>query len=201
MGAWGTGNFENDQAADFVAELVAAKDTDPIKTAVEQILFATEESLDADLASRGLAAAEVVAALRRHPGDVPDEVSEWVSGRIAASVELRMMAHSVVIKVLNDSELRELWEETDDFDRWREVVRNLLKRLSLVKPGAIKAVAKALPRTGKLTSYLCCLCGEGIRSNDLTALSIKRKWRSEEEVYAHGSCLDDVLILVPRGNK
>ncbi len=119
MGAWGTGNFENDQAADFVAELVAAKDTDPIKTAIEQILFATEESLDADLASRGLAAAEVVAALRRNPGDVPDEVSEWVSGRRAASVELRMMAHSVVIKVLNDSELRELWEETDDFDRWR----------------------------------------------------------------------------------
>ena len=78
MGAWGTGNFENDTALDWVWDLKTATNLKLIEQAVSDALGASD-FLDADLGCTCLAAAEVVAALRGNPGEgLPEDVSAWV---------------------------------------------------------------------------------------------------------------------------
>ena len=68
MGAWGTGNFENDTALDWVWSLEESKDLSLVEDAISDVLN-SGDCLDADLGCAGLAAAEVVAALRNKPVD------------------------------------------------------------------------------------------------------------------------------------
>ena len=78
MGAWGIGNFDNDDAADWVYELAESDGTDVLVAALEG---ATSEGyLEAPVSCAALAAAEVVAALLGNAGKaLPDEVRKWVA--------------------------------------------------------------------------------------------------------------------------
>lgn len=131
MGAWGIGHFDNDDAGDWVWELEDAGSLDPVSDAFS----AVEESgdyLESPDACIGLAAAEVVAAsLGKPPADLPESVAALVAG-LSAPADSGMVARarSVVEKVAAGSELRELWEETGDFDQWQSSVADLLRRLN-----------------------------------------------------------------------
>ncbi|MBM4364803.1 MAG: DUF4259 domain-containing protein [Deltaproteobacteria bacterium] len=70
MGAWGTGNWDNDDALDWIGELGEARD-------LERVL--TGPGTDTGMCCRALAAAGVIAAALGRPGDgVPDEVKSWL---------------------------------------------------------------------------------------------------------------------------
>lgn len=127
MGAWGTGIFEDDAALDFVAEVTAAGGV----TAVEEALrVAAEEAyLDADLSARALVAAAVVASLSDGGGELPDELRGWVAGREAPSGTVLRQAQSAVLRVLRESELRDLWAESDELDAWCAGLQGLAARL------------------------------------------------------------------------
>ncbi|HEU5050952.1 MAG TPA: DUF4259 domain-containing protein [Gemmatimonadales bacterium] len=131
MGAWGTGSFENDSASDWVYELEAARDISPVRAALEATLAAARDYLDADVATTGLAAAEVVAALNgRGRAAIPEEVREWVAHHpIETTPELLASARDAVDAVLADSELRDLWEESEEFLAWQADVTELRARL------------------------------------------------------------------------
>ena len=44
MGAWRMGNFENDEAADFVAQLTASRSPTLLRTIIEEVLSKDGES-------------------------------------------------------------------------------------------------------------------------------------------------------------
>lgn len=133
MGAWGTGVFENDEASDWVFTLDEEEGVEtlrPTLMAAADLLGLTEEILEEPAGSEALAAAEVVAALLGKPSaDLPEEVLEWVKGKEFGS-ELASMAQSAVKVVLTNSELKELWQETDEFTAWKNVLTNLKGRLT-----------------------------------------------------------------------
>lgn len=130
MGAWGIGHFDNDDAGDWVWELEEAKSLATVTSAFDEV-DASTDYLDAGIACIGLAAAETVAAILGKPAaDLPESVAEVVTG-LQATVDSTLVsrARAAVEKIGAESELRELWEDTDDFGTWQSKVADRLKRL------------------------------------------------------------------------
>ena len=130
MGAWGVGTFENDDASDWVYQLEEAGDLALVKSA---LLAAAEPSgyLESPTCAEALAAAEVVAALAGRPApDLPEEVHAWVKAhRQKVPGDLRQLALRALDQVAGDSELKELWQETDEMEAWADRVQELRGRL------------------------------------------------------------------------
>jgi len=130
MGAWGTGIFESDGALDFVDMVIQTEDLAAIESALHDVL-GEEDYLDAYVGETGLVSGEVIAALRGHPGELPDDLREWITKLGPASDEMVSLAQRAVQRVIaKDSEIRDLWEETDEFAVWRAGIDNLLQRLA-----------------------------------------------------------------------
>ena len=130
MGAWGVGHFENDDAGDWVWELEDAGSLEPVIAAIAAVEAATEY-LEAPDATIALAAAETIAAALGRPApDLPDAVAAVVKVLPhAPDPDLVSRARAAVERIASDSELRELWEETDDFAAWQSKVSDLIQRL------------------------------------------------------------------------
>ncbi len=132
MGCWGTGTFENDDAADWAWTLQESDGLD----AVERTLGALADGgyIEAPEASERLAAAEVVAALLGHPSaDLPVDVARWIAEHRGLDARpLRDAALNHVRAALGgNSELRGLWEENEeDFPFWKATAEALIARLS-----------------------------------------------------------------------
>jgi hypothetical protein len=130
MGAWGSGSFENDDAVDWVGGLSDSKNLAPVKAAIDAVAKATGY-IEAPDCSTAIAAAEVVAAMRGHAmTGLPPEVVTFVTRRLPVDAGLINAAKKAVSRVLDDSELRALWEEGPDFKAWSDGLRGLLQRLN-----------------------------------------------------------------------
>jgi hypothetical protein len=135
MGAWGIGIFENDSALDWIAELVEENDESIIYSTLASIDNKVESITDTYIeepdASAILAAAEIVAYLIGNPSDdLPEEVVDWLEENKLNNIsELLELARSSVKTVKKKSELRELWEESEELDGWLSVVEELESRL------------------------------------------------------------------------
>jgi len=133
MGAWGHGSFENDDAADFVADVTEGSDLDRVRSTLDAVATGTGY-LDAPDASEAIAAAEIVAAIlgRASPAAIEEEGLLAWAGQFSAEDgnALAGVANAALTRILGEaSELRELWEEADEFDDWRasvEALRDLL---------------------------------------------------------------------------
>lgn len=133
MGTWGNGSFENDDAADFMADLTDVADLSLVSDALAAVL-AAEDCLEAPEACLGIAAAEVVAAAAGRPtvaAQKEEELTEWLA-RIAPemSPDLIKQAIQALDRIVGEqSELRELWEEADEADAWQATVMALKAKL------------------------------------------------------------------------
>ena len=129
MGAWSHTSFGNDDASDFVYE-VEEDGRAAVANAFEVVNFLPkDEYLEAPDASVALAAAELVAAAGgKPPKDFPEQAAAVVP-KVTEHRVLRTDALSAVKRVLEKSELRELWAQTEHFDAWRAEVENLIERL------------------------------------------------------------------------
>lgn len=130
MGAWGTGSFENDDAMDWVSDLASAQDTTPLREAFTQVIQC-DGYLELPEASAAIAAAEVVSTLQGRPADnLPGSVREYAN-RIdePLTLELIELAHRAIERVKSNSELQELWDESDSAPKWRASVADLASRL------------------------------------------------------------------------
>ena len=130
MGAWGVGTFENDDAGDWVYRL---EESEGLTLLTETLARAADPPgyLEAPTCTEALAAAEVVAALAgRAAPDLPEEVQAWVKAhRTKVSNDLKALALRAVDQVAGDSELRELWQESDEMESWSDRVQELRGRL------------------------------------------------------------------------
>lgn len=130
MGAWGYESFENDSALDWVIEL-AHSDNRSVLTSALAAPLTTDNYIDVDESSAALAAAEVVAALKGHPHPaLPDVVSAWVQAHpLAVDRDLQKQAIEAILRVEQESELQELWAESEEYDQWKGSLQNLRSRL------------------------------------------------------------------------
>jgi hypothetical protein len=127
--------FENDTANDWAFDLEDVDDLSLVKSALDEVMASEGDYLDSDVACNAIAACEVIARLRGRPGYTDaytEEVDKWVAkhkGLAALSTDLFTQAATVIDRILGeDSELRQLWEESDGED-WRASVEDLRQRL------------------------------------------------------------------------
>jgi hypothetical protein len=129
VGAWGTGSFENDDAADWVAGLDAI--TPEELTRILGRAADDPEYLEGPAASVAVAAAEVVAALNGASADgAPGKIRDWVGKHPQAfTAELQAVAIRAVERVRRNSELKDLWMEADGLNDWIAALRELQGKL------------------------------------------------------------------------
>jgi hypothetical protein len=127
MGAWGSGSFENDDAADWLAQLVTIAPDDLTKIFGQAADDATY--FEAPAASIVVAAAEVVAALNGSPAKgVPPEIVNWTKDR-QATPELKALALRALDRVRKNSELKDLWLEADGLNDWTVAIQDSQTRV------------------------------------------------------------------------
>jgi hypothetical protein len=133
MGTWALHSFGNDDAGDLVGDLVEGNDLSPVQEALDRVQ-STAGYLEAPEAQQGIAACEVVALVLGHSSaasQAEEELTAWVA-RIKPSVDAGVVSQAVQVvdRVLAPgSELRELWEESDEFKDWQADVTALRARL------------------------------------------------------------------------
>jgi hypothetical protein len=125
MGAWGHQFDENDDAADWLADFTDS----PTWAKCKEALQLPADYIEADTASRAIAAAEVVAAGlgKPHPS-LDTAIVQWADQNGEGAKTLRQAASAAVVKAEDESELQELWEEGDGAD-WHDTLDDLKSRL------------------------------------------------------------------------
>ena len=139
MGAWSEENFGNDDAGDWIYDLEKSKGTGTLLSPLKAI-NSNDDYLESPDCCEALAAAEVVAAsLTGNFSSIPKEVQVWLNkkpGIFGKKPKIEkdhaLLAKQSVQKILESSELKELWEETEDFSKWKEVQSKLIIKLSNV---------------------------------------------------------------------
>ncbi|MGW6443861.1 DUF4259 domain-containing protein [Lentzea sp. NPDC055074] len=127
MGTWDIGHFDNDTAADFSGALDDALETER-ETLVRSALTETIESdeyLDSYEACKALASAALIAA--QLPGGTPITTSYAPKKPLPVfSPDLRPLAVQALDRVVApESELLELWDETEYGPQWKQSVADL----------------------------------------------------------------------------
>ncbi|GAB3355676.1 DUF4259 domain-containing protein [Lysobacter tyrosinilyticus] len=130
MGTWSHEPFGNDTANDWVYGLEERSDFSLVAEAIQNVLDNGTEYLDSDLAVEAVAAIEVLAKAlgRGTQADVyTEKVDAWLNSvSIAPSPDLLSKAQATLARIMGpDSELRELWEESDDFESWESSIKTL----------------------------------------------------------------------------
>lgn len=130
MGTWSHEPFGNDTALDWATELQDTQDFSLVEQAIQRVLDCGPEYLDADTAVEAVAAAEIIAKALGHGTQsdaYTEEVDAWLKSISAVpTLTLRSNAHQALSRILgSDSELKVLWDESEDFESWESSVRLL----------------------------------------------------------------------------
>jgi hypothetical protein len=137
MGAWSHEPFANDTASDWAYVLMDATDLSHIEATLDRALEAPGGYLEAPDAEEAVAAVAVVAQLLGRSPPItggPEGLQAWITGvGVRPSPALLDKARRVLDRVLaDDSELAELWDDSESAADWRASVAAL--RLA-VTPG------------------------------------------------------------------
>lgn len=151
MSIWGPGPFDNDDGADWFADLRDEPSLGAVRAAVEPLadpqFVGFIEMVDG---AEAVAAAEVLAELLGAPGDEPvlgdehEDLAEALKAELQALQprerhRLVRQALDALDAVLNDrenSELRQLWEEQGDLlPEWSAAMAALQQRLQRFATG------------------------------------------------------------------
>lgn len=136
MGTWAVDAFGNDYAQDWAEDLHETSNLDAVEDTLNTVLD-SGDYLEAPFAAEALAAIEVLARLQGKGGPRSEDsasVDEWVDARKAKPVkpraDLAAKAAQAIERILApDSELRQLWEDSEHYADWRASVEDLRARL------------------------------------------------------------------------
>ena len=130
MAEWGPGIYENDDAMDWIYDLLDTGSLGRVKYALNVIAqdgSGPYETADCRIA---LAAADIVAALEGEiNSNLPEEVQEWIEMMNRSASDLREKAEAVVRQILDDSELKKHMQQIDQEADWLHNTQALLNRL------------------------------------------------------------------------
>lgn len=139
MGAWGINNFDNDTALDFSSDVVEG-DKSLIKDAILKVTkLSDDEYLEAPDCEEALTAIEFIAAQKGKPSsDFPEEAKTWIknndllnftSGLFKKRIDITDLSLKAIERIVSNSELQELWEESDEYESWLKVLEDLKTRI------------------------------------------------------------------------
>jgi uncharacterized protein DUF4259 len=132
MGAWGIHNFESDESYDFSDDLFE-KGIYHLPLVLENFAnLSDEEYLEAHVCTYALIAAECLAFLLGNKSlDFPEDLAEWLeeNNKLVLSDDVIENARICVGRICQESELKQLWEETGEIEDWLEVQNGLKRRL------------------------------------------------------------------------
>ena len=118
MGAWGSGPFDNDDAADFAGDLSEVNDSDQVLAQLESVLVtvtAGEGYLESPDVSIAIAAAVIVAMFDNPSLPTSSYLdSTWLASvRTPTSEEIRTLALGALTRAFQpeDNEWFDLWDE------------------------------------------------------------------------------------------
>lgn len=135
MAASGFSNFESETAIHFLEDLIIngyglvgiSLDTILDDTGLAGVIECEEALLSAEI---------IAAACGKAATDFPDDLMEWMNMNIEQGsnehreiLELREKAADAIDKIVTNSELRELWEESPSFDEWFDAQVALQNRI------------------------------------------------------------------------
>jgi hypothetical protein len=143
VGSWGVASFDNDAAGDWFLTVEEAQDPGAVMAAAIDEALGAADAPEADACCEAIAAAELCACCAGEMADrLPDNILAWVQenphGPHADEVVLAVQA---VSRVREDSELRDLWEESGDCPQWLDEIDGLLARLDRSSAGSPPSVA------------------------------------------------------------
>lgn len=135
MGAWSVLPFGNDDAADWAYALEEAEGLQPLEEAFDAVLQLGTSYLEAPEAAGAVAAAELVACLLGRPGDTEtytEAADAWLrQGPPTPGDALRQKALIALDRVSGaDSELEELWRESEEHGAWLAAMAELRERVA-----------------------------------------------------------------------
>ncbi|MEY8690117.1 MAG: DUF4259 domain-containing protein [Leptothrix sp. (in: b-proteobacteria)] len=130
MGVWSHEPFGNDTACDWSHELLESTDLAPIESALDAVLNAVDQYLDADLASEAIAAAEVLAKLLgqgTQTDSYTKDIDQWIIANplYPNKILLEKGKQSLERIASPESELLELWEDSGNTDAWMASLKKL----------------------------------------------------------------------------
>lgn len=133
VGSWDVNTFSNDQAKDWLGTLITSNRSENIFRALVVVAkMPEEEYLQAPECEHALAAAELVAAAAgKASNSLPDSAKGWLSiqKNFVVGGGIVDMALKAVNRIAFYSELKELWQDTDSYRDWVNVVEDLQNRL------------------------------------------------------------------------
>ncbi|MGV3772086.1 MAG: DUF4259 domain-containing protein [Verrucomicrobiales bacterium] len=133
MGAWDHTSFGNDEACDWAYELEDCADLSFVEQTLDKVVN-NAEYLETFEAAEAIAAAETVARLQGRHGiqnAYSETVDQWVEAHpIIPPPALIAKAHAALDRILDgNSELFDLWEESDSFEEWKGAMIDLKERI------------------------------------------------------------------------
>ncbi len=134
MGTWSHEPFGNDGANDWAYELEEVADLSLVEEAIDEALRNGVEYLDAGDAEIAIAAIEVIAHLlgkgTQHD-TYTEKMEQWVRRvKLKPSPALLGKARQALQRVVSEnSELLELWQDSEDIDAWLASIERLRKAI------------------------------------------------------------------------
>ena len=136
MGTWAVDAFGNDYAQDWAEDLAQTSNLEAVENTLDVALEDPGRMLEAPFAAEALVAIEVLARLQGKGGERGDDsaaVDDWVDARKAKArvrADLADKAGRAIERILSEqSELRELWAESEHYADWRASVEALRGRI------------------------------------------------------------------------
>ncbi len=137
MATWAVDAFGNDYAQDWAEDLGQTSNLEAVENTLDMALDNAGETLDAPYAAEALVAIEVLARLQGKGGERSEDsapVDQWVDARKAKArvrSDLAEKAGRAIERILSEqSELRELWVDSEHYADWRAAVEELRGRIA-----------------------------------------------------------------------
>lgn len=133
MGSWAAHGFGNDEALDWLNDLIDEHDIYFIHNTLQIIAeFPAGDKPEPWDCECALAAAEMVAAAKGKPSeDLPEEARQWIDAYgFQADEEAIELAQKAIQRIERDSFLRDAWEDSGNGNQWFEALADLRARLA-----------------------------------------------------------------------
>lgn len=119
MGTWSHNPLDNDEAQDLLGDFNDVGDVSILEKALDTVCnLKDDEYLEAPQAQQAIAATKIIHNLN------DDQIKPEEKNR------LLQKADKGLERILKDSELRELWAESPEYNEWVESVRSLISHMS-----------------------------------------------------------------------
>ena len=133
MEIWGISAFDNNAAQAWLADFGENDFRLIDRTLAGVAALLPVDELDAVEAAESLVAAECIAAACGLPAAVlPDVLLAWLEENrpIQVKLEYAAMAQKAVARVIEQSDLKDIWAQTEYLERWETAVSDLQARLT-----------------------------------------------------------------------